>query len=253
MEPVRVIPCLDMKEGRVVKGVKFVDIRDARDPVEAAAAYSEQGADELVMLDIAATLENRKTRLEWVKRVAEAVTVPFAVGGGVSSIDDMEEILELGATKVSMNSAAVKDPDLVRGAAETHGPESLVIAIDAEKGEGPGKFEVLVAGGTKRAGIDMVDWAKKVEQLGAGEILLTSKDADGTKDGFDIPMTRAVTDAVSIPVVASGGAGTLEHMAAAVKEANASAVLAASVFHFGELTIPQVKEYLKSQGIPVNL
>ena len=253
MEPVRVIPCLDMKDGRVVKGVKFVDIRDARDPVEAAAAYSEQGADELVMLDIAAPLENRKTRLEWVKRVAEAVTVPFAVGGGVSSIDDMEEILELGATKVSMNSAAVKNPDLVRGASETHGPESLVIAIDAEKGDEPCKFEVLVAGGTKRAGIDMVDWAKKVEQLGAGEILLTSKDADGTKDGFDIPMTRAVTDAVSIPVVASGGAGTLEHMAAAVKEAKASAVLAASVFHFGELTIPQVKEYLKSQGIPVNL
>ncbi|MHC4504600.1 MAG: imidazole glycerol phosphate synthase subunit HisF, partial [Planctomycetota bacterium] len=228
-------------------------IRDARDPVEAAAAYSEQGADELVMLDIAATLENRKTRLEWVKRVAEAVTVPFAVGGGVASIDDMEEILELGATKVSMNSAAVKNPDVVRGAAETHGPESLVIAIDAEKGDEPGKFEVLVAGGTKRAGIDMVDWAKKVEQLGAGEILLTSKDADGTKDGFDIPMTRAVTDAVSIPVVASGGAGTLEHMAEAVKEANASAVLAASVFHFGEITIPQVKEYLKSRGIPVNL
>ncbi len=251
MEPIRVIPCLDMRDGRVVKGVKFVAIRDARDPAEAAAAYSEQGADELVMLDITATLEARGTRREWIRKVAAACTVPFAVGGGIASLADMEEIFELGAAKVSINTAAVRDPDLVREAAQTFGSERLVVAIDGEQGEG--RLEVLVSGGTQRADRELVEWAQEVEQLGAGEILLTSKDADGTKDGFDIPMTRAVAEAVSIPVTASGGAGTLEHFAEGVTEGKAAAVLAASVFHFGELTIPQVKQYLKSQGLPVSL
>ena len=250
MDPVRVIPCLDIREGRVVKGVKFVDIRDARDPAEAAAAYSHQGADEVVFLDIAATVEGRKTRLEWVKEVADAVSVPFAVGGGISSIDGMEELFDIGAAKASINSAAVRNPDLVKEAADRFGSNRLVVAIDAEK-EGD-RFEVLISGGQKRADLELVEWAKKVEQLGAGEILLTSKDADGTQDGFDIPMTRAVADAVSIPVTASGGCGKLEHFSQAVKEGKASAVLAASVFHFGTFTVQQVKEHLKEQGIPVN-
>lgn len=251
MEPIRVIPCLDMKEGRVVKGVKFVNIRDARDPAEAAAAYSEQGADEIVMLDITATIEGRETRREWVRRVAEAVTVPFAVGGGVRSLEDMAELFDLGAAKASINTAAVKDPQLIRRAAEAFGSLRLVVAIDGEEGEG--RFEVLIRGGQSRAGLDLLEWARRVEQLGAGEILLTSKDADGTKDGYDIPMTRAVAEAVSIPVTASGGCGTLEHFAQAVREGKASAVLAASVFHFGELTVRQVKEYLREQGLPVTL
>jgi cyclase len=249
MEPVRVIPCLDVKDGCVVKGVRFENLRDARDPAEAARAYSDAGADEIVLLDIAATVEKRPTRLEWVERVAEAVTVPFAVGGGIRSIDDMEELFELGVTKVSVNTAAVREPDLLRGAAEAYGPETVVSAIDAEKGEG--RYEVLVEGGRTRAGLDLVGWAKRVEGLGAGEILLTSKDADGTKAGFDLPMTRAVAEAVSVPVIASGGAGALEHMSAAVREGKAAAVLAASVFHFGELTVQQVKDHLKGQGIPV--
>jgi cyclase len=251
MKPVRVIPCLDIKDGRVVKGVKFVDLRDARDPAEAAAAYSKQGADEVVLLDIAATVEGRKTRLEWVKRVVKAVTVPFAVGGGIGSIEDMKELFDLGVSKASINTAAVRNPDLVQRAAATFGSEKLVVAIDAEKGDQ--RFEVVISGGTRRAGLELVEWAKRVESLGAGEILLTSKDADGTKDGYDIPMTRAVAEAVRIPVTASGGCGKLEHLAQAVKEGKASAVLAASCFHFGDFTIRQAKEYLRSQGIPVNL
>lgn len=251
MDPIRVIPCLDMRDGRVVKGVRFVEIRDARDPAEAAAAYSKQGADELVMLDITATLEGRETRREWVKRVIEAVTVPLAVGGGVRSVDDMKELFDLGVAKASINTAAVRDPELVRRAAEAFGSEKIVVAVDGEQsGE---RFEVLVSGGTERAGLDLVDWAKRIEELGAGEILLTSKDADGTKDGFDIPMTRAVAEAVSIPVTASGGGGKLEHFSEAVREGKASAVLAASVFHFGELTVRQVKDHLRDQGLPVNL
>ena len=257
MDPVRVIPCLDMREGRVVKGVKFVEIRDAGDPAEAAAAYSEQGADELVMLDITATLESRETRREWIKAVAEAATVPFAVGGGIASLKDMEEIIELGAAKVSMNSAAVKTPALVEEAAKEFGPERLVVAVDGEidkeSGDGKGRFEVLVSGGTKRAGLEVVEWSRRMSDSGAGEILLTSKDADGVKTGYDIPMTRAVADAIPIPVVASGGAGKLEHFSEAVTEGHARAVLAASVFHFGELTVRQVKEHLKESGIAVNL
>jgi len=251
MKPVRVIPCLDIKEGRVVKGVKFVNLRDARDPAEAAAAYSQQGADEVVFLDIAATVEGRKTRLEWVKRVVKAVTVPFAVGGGIGSLDDMKELFDLGVSKVSVNTAAVRKPDLVRQAAEAFGSDKLVVAIDAEKGDT--RFEVVISGGTKRARLDLVEWAQRVEKLGAGEILLTSKDTDGVLNGYDVPMTRAVAEAVQIPVTASGGCGKLEHLAAAVKEGKASAVLAASCFHFGTFTVRQAKEHLRSQGIPVIL
>lgn len=251
MDPVKVIPCLDIKGGRVVKGVKFVNLRDARDPAEAAAAYCKQGADEIVFLDIAATVEERKTRLDWVKRVAKAVTVPFVVGGGIRSVEDMEELFELGVSKVSVNTAAVRDPDLIQVAADAFGPEKIVVAIDAEKGEQG--YEVLVSGGTERAGLGLVEWAREVEDLGAGEILLTSKDADGTCNGYDIPMTKAVTDAISIPLTASGGCGKLEHMAQAVLEGGASAVLAASVFHFGTFTVQQAKEFLKSKGIVVRL
>ena len=251
MEPVLVIPCLDIKEGRVVKGVKFENLRDARDPAEAAAAYSEQGADEVVFLDIAATVEGRKTRLEWVKRVAKAVKVPFAVGGGISTIDGMKELFDIGVSKVSINTSAYRNPDLIKEAVEKFGKKALVVAIDGGvKGK---KFEVLVSGGNEHTGMDLVKWAKKVEKLGAGEILLTSKDADGTEAGYDIPMTKAVASAVKIPVVASGGCGELDHFVQAVKEGKASAVLAASVFHFGKFTVRQVKEHLRKNGIPVKL
>ena len=254
-DAVKVIPCLDIKEGRVVKGVKFVNLRDARDPVEAAASYCQQGADELVFLDIAATIENRSTRLEWVKRVAEKATVPFAVGGGIRSTDDMQALFDMGVDKVSINTAAVRNPQLIKEASQKFGKNKLVAAIDGRKnppGSNLPRLEVVVSGGDEATGMDIVEWAKKVEALGAGEILLTSKDADGTKDGYDIEMTKAVAEAVNIPVTASGGAGTLEHLYQAVIEAKASAVLAASIFHFGEITIPQAKQYLKEKGIKVN-
>ena len=256
MKEVKVIPCLDVKEGRVVKGVKFVNLRDARDPVEAAAAYCREGADELVFLDIFATVESRKTRLEWVKKVCEVVTVPFAVGGGIGSIDDMKALIDLGVDKVSINTAAVKNPALVREASKEFGKERLVVAIDGRKnpsGSGLPRLEVVVKSGNEATGIDIVDWAKRVEELGAGEILLTSKDADGTKEGYDLEMTKAVAEAVGIPVTASGGAGKLEHLYEAVVTGKASAVLAASIFHFGEISIPQAKQYLKGKGIPVRL
>jgi cyclase len=254
MTTVRIIPCLDVKEGRVVKGVKFVNLRDARDPVEAAQAYCQQGADELVFLDIFATVENRKTRLEWVKRVADVVTVPFAVGGGISSLADMEALIELGVDKVSINTAAVKTPELIKEASQKFGKERLVVAIDGRKNPPGGKLprlEVVVKSGTESTGLDIVDWAKRVEALGAGEILLTSKDADGTKEGYDLEMTKAVAEAVSIPVIASGGAGKLEHLYEAVTIGKASAVLAASIFHFGEISIAEAKKYLKGKGITV--
>lgn len=254
MRRIKVIPCLDIKDGRVVKGVKFVDLKDARDPVEAARAYCDQGADELVFLDIFATLQNRKTRLEWVKKVRDVVTVPFAVGGGIASIADMEALKELGVDKVSVNTAAVKTPSLIEEAARRFGSSSLVVAIDGRKnppGSGLPRLEVVIKSGEEASAVDIVGWAKRVESLGAGEILLTSKDADGTRDGYDIEMTRAVAEAVQIPVTASGGAGTLEHMYAAVAEGRASAVLAASVFHFGDLTVADVKNYLKNKGVPV--
>ncbi len=252
---VRVIPCLDVKDGRVVKGVKFINLRDARDPVEAAVAYCQQGADELVFLDIAATVENRGTRLEWVKKVAQKTSVPFAVGGGIRNVDDMDALFKLGVDKVSINTAAVRNPALIKEASQRFGSHRLVVAIDGRKnppGSGMPRLEVVVSGGEEATGMDIVDWAKQVEKMGAGEILLTSKDADGTKDGYDIEMTRAVAEAVKIPVTASGGAGKLEHLYQAVVEGKASAVLAASVFHFGEITIPQAKKYLREKGIKVN-
>ncbi len=254
MKEIKVIPCLDIKEGRVVKGIKFINLRDARDPVEAAEAYCREGADELVFLDIFATVENRKTRLEWVKRVCDVVTIPFAVGGGIGSVEDMKALLDIGVDKVSINTAAVKDPELIVKAAREFGKERLVVAIDGKKnapGSGRPRLEVVVKSGSEATGMDIVDWAKRVEELGAGEILLTSKDADGTKEGYDLEMTRAVAEAVSIPVTASGGAGKLEHLYEAVTEGKASAVLAASIFHFGEISIPEAKRYLKEKGIAI--
>ncbi len=254
MKEVGIIPCLDIRNGRVVKGVKFEGLRDARDPVEAAAAYGREGADELVFLDIFATVEDRKTRLEWVKKVCDVVTVPFAVGGGIGSLEDMKALFDLGVSKVSINTAAVRDPDLITRASTHFGKDRLVVAIDGKKNPKEGnapRLEVVVKSGNEATGIELVSWAKKVERLGAGEILLTSKDADGTKEGYDLEMTRAVAEAVGIPVTASGGAGKLDHLYQAVVEGKASAVLAASIFHFKEISIRQAKDYLKSKGIPV--
>lgn len=256
MREVKVIPCLDVREGRVVKGIKFVNLRDARDPVEAAEAYCREGADELVFLDIFATVENRKTRLEWVRRVAEKVTIPFAVGGGIGSIQDMKDLFKLGVDKASINTAAVKNPQLISKAVKEFGKEKLVVAIDGKKnpkGSRLPRLEVVVKSGNESTGMDIVEWAKRVEELGAREILLTSKDADGTKEGYDLEMTRAVAEAVSIPVTASGGAGKLEHLYEAVTIGKAAAVLAASIFHFGEISIPEAKRYLKERGIPVKI
>jgi len=254
MKLIKIIPCLDVKDGRVVKGVNFVNLKDARDPVEAAEAYCREGADELVFLDIAATVESRGTRLEWVKKVAKKVTVPFAVGGGIRNIEDMKALFDLGLDKVSVNTAAVRDPELVREASKTFGKKKIVVAIDGRKnppGSSLPRLEVVVRGGNEATGIDIVDWAKRVEKLGAGEILLTSKDADGTKEGYDLEMTKAVAEAVNIPVIASGGAGKLKHFYEGIAIGKASAVLAASVFHFGEISIRQVKEYLEAKGLTV--
>ncbi len=254
MEVVKIIPCLDVKEGRVVKGVNFINLKDARDPVEAAEAYCREGADELVFLDIFATLENRKTRLDWVRKVAEKLTIPFTVGGGIASIEDMKALFELGVDKVSINTAAVRNPKLVREASKEFGKGRLVVAVDGRKNppeSGLPRLEVVVKSGTESTGMEITSWAKRVEELGAGEILLTSKDTDGTKEGYDLEMTKAVAEAVAVPVTASGGAGKLEHLYQAVTIGKASAVLAASVFHFGEISIPQAKKYLKEKGIPV--
>ncbi len=254
MNQIKIIPCLDIKDGRVVKGVRFVNLRDARDPVEAATAYCLEGADELVFLDIAATIENRGTRLDWVKRVANKVTVPFTVGGGIRNIEDMKALLSIGVDKVSINTAAVENPKLISQAASELGRNRLVVAIDGRKNQ-PGdhipRLEVVVKGGNEATGMNIVDWARQVEKLGAGEILLTSKDADGTKNGYDLEMTSAVAESVGIPVTASGGAGKLEHLYEAVTIGKASAILAASIFHFGEISIPQAKQYLKERNIPV--
>jgi len=254
MKEVRIIPCLDVKDGRVVKGINFVNLRDARDPVEAAEAYCREGADELVFLDIFATVENRKTRLEWVKKVCDVVTIPFAVGGGIGSIEDMAALIDLGVDKVSINTAAVRNPQFIKEASQKFGKERLVVAIDGRKNP-PGselpRLEVVVKSGTESTGLGIVNWAKQVEDLGAGEILLTSKDADGTREGYDLEMTRAVAEAVTIPVIASGGAGKLEHLYQAVTTGKAAAVLAASSFHFGEISIPEAKRYLKERGIPL--
>jgi cyclase len=253
---VRIIPCLDVKDGRVVKGINFVNLRDARDPVEAAEAYCREGADELVFLDIAATVEDRGTRLEWVRRVAEKVTIPFAVGGGIRSVEDMKVLFELGVDKASINTAAVRNPELIKEASREFGKERLVVAIDGRKNppeSGLPRLEVVVKSGSEATGIDVVEWARRVEKLGAGEILLTSKDADGTKEGYDLKMTKAVAEAVNIPVTASGGAGKLKHLYDAIAVGKASAVLAASIFHFGEISIGETKSYLKERGIPVRI
>lgn len=246
----RIIPCLDVKDGRVVKGVNFVNIRDAGDPVELAKFYSDQGADEIVFLDITATSDERSTVADVVERTAAQVFVPLTVGGGIRTLDDFRILLRAGADKISVNSAAVNDPTLISRAAERFGSQCVVLAIDG-RSRGDGTWEVVVAGGRKRTGLDVVEWAQKGQELGAGEILLTSMDADGTKAGFDLAMTKAVIAAVSVPVIASGGCGSLEHFAEVFEKTDCDAALAASLFHFGELTVPQVKDYLNKRSIPV--
>ena len=254
MNTIKIMPCLDMKDGRVVKGVHFVNIKDAGDPVANAEFYQKEGADELAMLDIAATLENRKTRLEWVKNVSSVINIPLTVGGGIGSLEDIELVLASGASKVSMNSAAVKSPDLVREAAKKLGAEKIVVAIDGRSNKDmPSGFEVVVSGGTKPVGKDAVLWAKECQELGAGVILPTSMDGDGTQAGYDLAFTRAIADAVDLPVIASGGAGTLEHFYEGAVKGGADILLAASVFHFRILSIRQVKEYLREKGLMVNL
>jgi cyclase len=254
MTQVKIMPCLDMKNGRVVKGIHFVDIRDAGDPVENASFYQQEGADELAMLDIAATLENRKTRLEWVQKVSSVIRIPLTVGGGISALEDIELLLGAGADKISMNSAAVKDPALLRDAAKRFGTERITVAIDARRnGSVPSGFELVVSGGTQPVGRDAVEWAKECEESGAGVILPTSMDGDGTQAGYDLEFTRAISGAVKIPVVASGGAGKLHDFYEAVVEGGARILLAASVFHYRLLSIRQVKEYLQENGIAVHL
>jgi cyclase len=254
MATIKIMPCLDMKEGRVVKGVHFVDLKDAGDPVENAEFYQKEGADELAMLDIAATLENRKTRLEWVKNVSSVIDIPLTVGGGIGSLDDIEAVLGAGASKVSMNSAAVKTPALIADAAAKFGKDRITVAVDARRNESmPSGFELVVSGGTRPVGKDAIEWAKKCQELGAGVILPTSMDGDGTQAGYDLEFTRAISDAVDLPVVASGGAGTLAHFYEAVVIGGAQIVLAASVFHFRTFSIREVKAYLQEKGLQVNL
>jgi cyclase len=247
----RIIPCLDVDKGRVVKGVKFQNLRDAGDPVEVAKSYEEQSADELVFLDITASAEERKIMIEVVQRVAETIFIPFTVGGGVSSLEDIRRLLSAGADKVSINTAAVKNPQLIYESAKRFGSQCIVVAIDAKRSERG--WEVYIHGGRTPTGLDAVEWAKRVESLGAGEILLTSMDADGTKKGYDIELCRAVASAVSIPVIASGGAGTMEHFYEVFTKTNVDAALAASLFHFREVSIPELKAYLKNKGVHVRL
>lgn len=254
MDPIKVMPCLDMKNGRVVKGVHFVDIKDAGDPVENARFYQEEGADELAMLDIAATVENRKTRLEWVKQVSSVIQIPLTVGGGINELSDIEQVLGAGASNVSMNSAAVLNPELVREGAKQFGSNRITVAIDARRNAAmPSGFELVISGGTKPIGKDAIEWAKRCQDLGAGVILPTSMDGDGTLNGYDLDFTKAISDVVSVPVVASGGAGKLEHFYEAVVQGGAQVVLAASVFHYRTFRIKEVKEYLKGRGLPVYL
>ena len=250
----RIIPCLDVDKGRVVKGVNFVDIRDAGDPVEVARRYNEQGADEITFLDITASHESRDTTYETVERMAAEVFIPLTVGGGVRTVDDIRKLLNAGADKVSINTAAVFNPEFVLEAAERFGSQCIVVAIDAKKVSGEGeapRWEIFTHGGRKPTGLDAVEWARKMVDMGAGELLLTSMDRDGTKIGFDLGLTRAISDAVAVPVIASGGVGELQHLADGVTQGGADAVLAASIFHFGQHTIPEAKAFMKAQGIEV--
>ena len=250
MHCIRIIPCLDVDKGRVVKGINFVELRDAGDPVELGSVYDSEGADELVFLDITASHEGRDLVFEMAARVAEKVFIPFTVGGGIRSEEDIRRMLATGADKVSLNTAAVKDPDLVARAAGRFGSQCVVVAIDAKRKQ-PGSWEVYINGGRTPTGIDAVEWAARVESLGAGEILLTSMDRDGTKDGYELDLTRAITTAVNLPVIASGGAGNLEHLVEVILQSQADAVLAASIFHYGEYSIREAKDYLRDRGIPV--
>lgn len=253
MHTKRIIPCLDVKDGRVVKGINFVNLRDAGDPADVAAAYDKAGADEVVFLDITASSDSRTTQLEWVRQVASKVFIPFTVGGGIRTVDDFKAILREGADKISVNSAAIMNPQLISDAADKFGSQCVVVAIDAKKRADGSGWSIYKNGGRVDMGIDAVEWAVKAERLGAGEILLTSMDGDGTKEGYDISLTKAVAEAVSIPVIASGGAGALPHFYEALTEGKAEAVLAASLFHYKELEIRQVKEYLRDKGVSVRL
>lgn len=252
----RIIPCLDVDRGRVVKGVQFVDIRDAGDPVEVARRYNEQGADEITFLDITASSDDRATTYDTVERMASQVFIPLTVGGGVRTVDDIRRLLNAGADKVSINTAAIHNPEFVREASQRFGAQCIVVALDAKRvsaaGE-PGRWEIFTHGGRKPTGIDAVEWAAKMAEFGAGEILLTSMDQDGTKSGFDLGVTRAISDRVNIPVIASGGVGNLQHLVDGIKQGGADAVLAASIFHFGQHTIPEAKQFMREQGIEVRL
>lgn len=249
----RIIPCLDVTNGRVVKGTNFVNLRDAGDPVELARVYDQAGADELVFLDITASSDGRKTMLDVVRRTAEEVFIPFTVGGGIRTVEDIRQMLKAGADKVSLNTSAVQDPEVISQGALKFGSQCIVVAIDARSTGIPGQWEVYIHGGRTPTGMDVVEWGRKVEELGAGEILLTSMDRDGTKDGFDLPLTRAIAEAVNIPVIASGGVGTLAHMYDGLTAGKADAALAASIFHFGEYTVRETKEYLRERGVVVRL
>jgi len=252
----RIIPCLDVENGRVVKGVNFVDIRDAGDPVEIAMRYNEQGADEITFLDITASHEGRETTVHTVEQIAEHVFIPLTVGGGIRTLEDIRTMLNAGADKVSINTAAIHNPELVREAAQRFGSQCIVVAIDAKRVDdvdGQPRWEIFTHGGRRPTGIDAVEWAARMAELGAGEILLTSMDRDGTRDGFELGVTRAISDAVDIPVIASGGVGNLDHLVDGVIEGGADAVLAASIFHFGEYTVPQAKAYMADRGVEVRV
>ncbi|HWT71306.1 MAG TPA: imidazole glycerol phosphate synthase subunit HisF [Oxalicibacterium sp.] len=248
----RIIPCLDVTGGRVVKGINFLELRDAGDPVEIARRYDEQGADEITFLDITATSDGRDLMLNIIESVASQVFIPLTVGGGVRTVDDVRRLLNAGADKISINSSAISNPQLVADASQKYGSQCIVVAIDAKQ-SADGRWEVFTHGGRKATGLDAVEWAKKMESLGAGEILLTSMDRDGTKAGFDLPLTRAVSDAIRIPVIASGGVGGLQDLADGVKQGHADAVLAASIFHYGQHTVPEAKRFMAEQGIPMRL